>query len=348
MTLGLVMLARLDMVFLAAAVELFCLGQFFLFPDRRSEALGRMLAIFLGATLLVVPYLIFNLVNFGSLAPISAQLKHGFPHLADDTGLRKIPRRDLAFGLVAGGYLLWSFTRLNRWAREPNQRHAFALALAVLALGSSLHLVDVVLYVKWGIFSWQFIGYRLFGSLAVCMLAGSLLGKFRLLRRGPVYWVGIAILVGLVGQRIHLMHNLPANNWKNAVYEAAVWARENTAEDSIFAMKDAGNFGYFSQRHTINLDGLVNDLAFQEALKEQRLGKYLTDNGLDYLIQHAFTDREDITVGTYDQITLRYRSHFYGVESEEIVLRRAEEAFRSKPYPRFGSFTLLVIWNWRP
>jgi hypothetical protein len=111
MVLGLVMLARLDMVFLAAAVEAFCLGQFFLVPGRRKESLVRMLAIFLGATLLVAPYLVFNLVSFGSMAPISAQLKHGFPHLAANIGPGKIPpvtwrlacwRRDSCCGRFSG------------------------------------------------------------------------------------------------------------------------------------------------------------------------------------------------------------------------------------------------------
>jgi hypothetical protein len=221
------------------------------------------------------------------------------------------------------------------------------MALAVLALGSCLHLLDVILYVKWAIFSWHFIGYRLFGALAVCLAVACILGAVRFFRYNPVYWLGIAVLLSVVGQRIYLKHNVPANNWSNAAYEAAVWTRENTAEDAIFAMKDAGNFGYFSRRRTINLDGLVNDQAYQEALKEQRLARYLSDNGLDYLVQHAFTDRDDITDGIYDNFALRYHSYMYEIDSDEIVLHRSEEAFRSKPYPRFGSPTLLVIWNWR-
>ena len=77
------------------------------------------------------------------------------------------------------------------------------------------------------------------------------------------------------------------------------------------------------------------------------MANYLTGQKLDYFIQHAFNDRDDITAGTYESVGLRYDSHLYEVESDEIVLHRADEAFRSKPYPRFGSETLLVIWNWR-
>lgn len=348
LVLGAVMLARLDMIFLAAAIEALCVVQWILFPDRRREALVRMAGIFLGATLVVTPYLVFNLVQFGHLAPISAQLKHGFPHLADDIGLNKIPRRDLAFGFLASTYLVWSMFQIRRWTRHPGTRTPFEITLAVFALGIGLHLLDVILYVKWAIFSWHFVSYRLFGALIAGLMTAVVLRRSDRLPRQPLYWTGVVLLLLVVGYRIHLKHSVSTVNWSTAVYEAAVWARENTPPEAVFAMKDAGNFGYFSRRRTINLDGLVNNFEFQDALDKRRLTRYLSGLGLDYLVQHAFTDRDDVTAGEYEDVVMRYRSRLHGSDSEEIVLQRQDEVFRSRTYPRFGSETLVVIWKWGP
>ena len=344
--LGLTMLARLDTVFLGASVMLLCLIQIVRSAGRRRDALVRMAVVFLGATLVVAPYLSANFLKFGAVAPISAQLKHAFPQLAADTGIFKIPVRALALGAAAGLYLVWTLVRMRSWGRAWSPRHDFNVLLAILALGVVLHLVDTVLYVKWAIFQWHFLSYQFFGALLVLPVAVRALVSFSFLRRGLVFWPGILLLVVLAGYRVHLKHNPAPSNWHTAAYAAAVWARENTPANAVFAMKDAGNFGYFSQRRTINLDGLVNDLALQEALKNGHTIDYLDDHGLDYLVQHAFKDRDDVTSGTYESVVLRYLSYKFDVFGEEITVYRRSEVFRSPLYPRLGSNTLLVVWAW--
>jgi hypothetical protein len=81
--------------------------------------------------------------------------------------------------------------------------------------------------------------------------------------------------------------------------------KQNTNSNDVFAMKDAGHFGYFSERNTINLDGLVNNFEYQEILKEKHLNAYLKNNKVKYFVQHAVWDREDITSGNYDTLEIK-------------------------------------------
>jgi len=106
----------------------------------------------------------------------------------------------------------------------------------------------------------------------------------------------------------------------------------NTDKDAIFAMKDAGVFGYFSRRSTISLDGVVNNLEYQEALRRRGLKRYLAGKNVEYLVQHAFWRRNDIVDGTYDVFHATYLSRLYGVESDTLSLRKEWEVYRSDPY----------------
>jgi hypothetical protein len=112
-------------------------------------------------------------------------------------------------------------------------------------------------------------------------------------------------------------------------------------------MKDAGNFGYFSERRVVNLDGVVNNREYQAALRERNLKGYLAIKGVRYFVQHAFWDRPDIVSGAYDSYTVGFWSHLYECGSDSLVLRREDEAYRSRPYFDGSHETVFVIWRMR-
>jgi hypothetical protein len=75
--------------------------------------------------------------------------------------------------------------------------------------------------------------------------------------------------------------------WGEESYHAAMWTKKTTNAETVFAMKDAGHFAFFSGRDVINLDGLVNSFSYQDVLKEKRLNEYLLRNNVQYIAQHA-------------------------------------------------------------
>lgn len=51
----------------------------------------------------------------------------------------------------------------------------------------------------------------------------------------------------------------------------------------MFALKDAGMFAFFSERPTVNLDGVINSYAFQESIKNGDLANFLADRRVQYV-----------------------------------------------------------------
>jgi hypothetical protein len=138
------------------------------------------------------------------------------------------------------------------------------------------------------------------------------------------------------------------NNWNNESYKAALWTKRNTNPEDVIAMKDAGHFSFFSERNVINLDGLVNNFVYQEVLKNKKLSKYLDDNNVKYLSQHALWQREDVTSGNYDSLSLNFMSHKYSAESDPVVLYKRNEVYRSEPYFDSDNKTVFIIWKLKP
>ena len=111
-------------------------------------------------------------------------------------------------------------------------------------------------------------------------------------------------------------------------------------------MKDAGHFGFFSGRKVINLDGLVNNFDYQEVLRKKELNSYLKDNEVKYIVQRAVWDRNDITTGKYDSLSINYFSHKYSAESDPVLLRKKNEIYRSEPYYDGEYETVFLIWRY--
>jgi hypothetical protein len=72
-------------------------------------------------------------------------------------------------------------------------------------------------------------------------------------------------------------------DYHQGAYAAAAWARSKTPSDTVFALRDAGVFGYFSDRRTINLDGLMNSYEYQREVREGRLMDFLRRRGVKYV-----------------------------------------------------------------
>ncbi len=347
--LGGVMLARLDAVFLGVAVSAFMVLQAALDPPRRSDHMRRLARVVGGASVVVLPYLLGNWLKFGDAMPISARLKSCFPHLSPD-GLAAVPRSHQVLVLVAATWLAATAIMIWRWRRRQAPPPAdFDVAVAVLAGYVVLHSLHVTLFLKWAVFAWHFAGNWTFASLAFLALAQRLLPRLPgLCRRPTAYWPAIALLVLFAGWRVEHRQARTTSNWHTATWEAARWARASTTSDAVFAMKDAGMFGYFAERRTINLDGVVNDRSFQDTLRKRQLSAYLARNGVAYLVQHAFPDNPEVSAGRYTDFRMAYQSHLHGAWSDTLVLHRDDEVFRSRSYGAGADSTVLAVWRLTP
>jgi hypothetical protein len=349
MLLGLLVLARLDMIFAPLVVFVYALVRVVAAHGGRRLHIARAAGLVGGWAVVVAPYLIYNRVSFGAVMPISGALKSSFPavtlsgHAFSTLGVRA------SIGLLmALGYLVWSLVR----HRAPNGRGRapdhFRTAMSLMAGAIVLHFLHSVLFMKWAVFRWHYVPYAFFGVASVCEPVERAFPKGDSRGRDLLYWSLVAAIV-VLGSLV-TFKNLswpPGRDWRSAAYDAGLWARENTAKTDVFAMKDAGNFGYFSERRVINLDGLVNNREYQAALRERSLKEYLVIKGVRFFVQHAFWDRPDVVSGSYDSYTVGLWSHLYECASDSLVLRREDEAYRSRPYLDGPHEAVFVIWKMR-
>jgi hypothetical protein len=347
--LGLVVLSRLDMIFLPLVVVAASFVGALRARDERRARFVRTLCIGAGAAAVVLPYLVYNKMSFGAVMPISGLLKSSFPRLSDPAyALSTLGKWGLAGLLIAAVYAAYALARFRSRRSGADGLRYYRSAMTAMACAILLHFVHALLFMKWAVFSWHYVPYVLFGAVAVCEPVERLLAPAGSKRPRAMYWIVVATIVLAGCTAVFRGLSRPfAGDWRIAAYAAARWARENTGADAVFAMKDAGNFAYFSERRVVNLDGVVNNLEYQAALKERSLRGYLAIKGVDYLVQHAFWDRPDVTKGEYDSLSVSYRSHRYECESDSIVLRKSDEAYRSRPYFDGPYETAFIIWKIR-
>ena len=357
--LGTCVLARLDVVFLGAAV-----GAIFLVRAARGDRADKVRCAVIGggAAIPIVPYLAHNLVVFGRLMPISGQLKSTFPHpdfAGVPTKLRWILHvgvegpASAILGVIA---LFWLGRRLARGGEtSPEIRYLQGATLA-LSAAAALHFTQESLCLRWAVLPGHFaIGWLLPAMITGCVLqAGLVPGEQKRLIVGAFAVISLIA----VGRNLRGRAGQAADNmWRAYVYDTALWVRDNTPKDTIVGMKDCGVLGYFSRRRVVNLDGVVNNLEFQEALRDKALGAYLRAKGVNLLVQHTFLPEDvdfywradggkgDVVKGEYETVTFRYPSHMFLNFSDDIVVRRDAEVFRGKPFEDFGIPERVVVWK---
>jgi hypothetical protein len=355
MVAGLVVLARLDMVFLPVVLCSLCLGRGMKRGKGRAVWVRKGVAIGAGTVLIVAPYLIRNHLVFGSPMPISGALKTTFPRASLSMyAFSRMGLRDLTALLLSAGYLVWA---IYVWLRDSARSEGtngytsagpgyFRITVGVLSAAVVLHFLHTALFMRWAVFRWHFLFYSFVAYLVICEAAARLFSRERLGRYRAMYAVCVVLLIAFCCIIVVRRYGGKSiKSWVVASYRAAKWAEEHTGTTEIFAMKDAGNFCYFSRRSVISLDGVVNNMTYQDVIREGRLGDYLAERNVVYLVQHAFWNREDVNDGTYEVFPATYWSRLYGVESDTLLFRKEWEVYRSEPYFDGPHRTVFIIWK---
>lgn len=293
---GLATLARLDAGLLAVALAIA--------TARRSLARAGLVAA--GAALVAVPYLLWNQVSFGHPLPVSGRVlaleaekareAHGgtlsignavarariafvdIPKDVAERALHGLPPKlkplaaVVAFALIVLG--LW------RW-RE----------ISVLGLFAALH------YAAYALWLWTpgedayRVYYFLPEVLLGCVLAAAgteaLFERVRPAKssRAAFGIVGTVILSAhAIAQANLYASGLPAEPGPVSSRHIYGWVREHLPADAVLGARDAGKLGWFSGRRVVNLDGLINDAAFLNALRTDTVDAYICASPIRYLL----------------------------------------------------------------
>ena len=336
--LGLIALCRLDSVFvLAAAACLTALAPLIINVPVYISARALVL-LFAGFAFVTGPYLAWNLLYFGHVMPISGAAKSSFPALRSSLTLDG--------DMIIGAALLVSLMSLvlvvaaDDYQRTRSLRSTFRSPLILLALACVLHFLHAFLFLAWGIYWWHLVMYGI--SIAVALpLAVHRLTQRRPRWRRPITISLVACLaaLGVTMKARELSIKGPQHmGW----LEAAQWARAHLPPDAVFALKDAGLFGYFSDRRVINLDAKANGYQYLEHLRHDDVESYLTAVGTKFVANISAdyaAGKATIALPRVNQPRIL------------LVMERQSEVFRGALIPahavRFGAPRMSRFTIWR-
>jgi hypothetical protein len=318
--LGLLVLARLDEAFLLVGIALWSLIR------RQPLAYGariRFLCRSYWLTVLVFgavvsPYFLWNFAEFGHLTPISGTLKATFPHPTFRGQLLLDYAPYVALTLVAGLALIPMLGNTEEAPPRPSVD-----LLTGLWIGCLLQVLWAACFTSWGTFQWHFAAH----VPTICLILSFQAG--RLTRNATIPWVsatavGAAALVTV----FNVLAYYNKGEYHDGASEAAIWASANTPPDTVFALRDAGVFAYFSGRPTINLDGLINSYEYQNYVREGRLMEFLRERGVKF-IADAYASC------SYSERHVWVRSYLPPRPPPEVAwgltVTRETEAYRSNP-----------------
>lgn len=269
------------------------------FPAIRSRG-GAIVRLVAPSAAMLAALLAFNRIGFGTWLPISGMVKAQWARMSE-------------------GSWVDAFLSLP-WAGREMACRAFGAGDVQLCPGGGVTLylaLEAVLLALLVIFRRRVaqsvrLSGVLFLLLASALIVGAdLLGVTYLAPwyRGPILLVtalaaglalhpapraaaAIALLLAAGMLARTTAHSIaprdPATQYAWYRLEGAEWLRAHTGEDARVGSWNAGMLGYFSGRHVVNLDGLVNDLDYYRRVTVGRdLEGYLDSERIGWLADQA-------------------------------------------------------------
>jgi len=286
-----------------------------------------------GFLLLLLPYVLSNYLSTGYFQPITGILKSSFPDININFDLQFTFTALISiFTALAASVIYFIFFLRNADIRSNKNPFIFILSFTVI-----LHFLFYILFTKWEVLNYYFLFYGVFVSLISAEFIN--LKKIKLII--PVF-ISASVIFVLLKIISHVDKNIESS-WHAEAYNAAIWARGNTSPDEIFAMRDAGNFAYFSERRVINLDGIVNDYCYQEFLRKNKLNLYLRKNNVSYYVLYESSASPGLWKGEYDKYEEVFTSYMYMTASDKIAMAKENEVYRKSFNGNKNS--VFIIWK---
>jgi hypothetical protein len=284
------MLARLDNIFYF--VFFLC---WLLYRDGIINGFYKTLWVGIPATIVVLPWLIWNWVRFGMLFTSSSLATTLVNHalIVQDHGpgiLQQLKAavyttdRELRRVAVQTGapsvFLILLGVALGRiWSNAPSVRLPRQISLEWFLFGGFILDFMVNASIRWSVRTWYFIPLNIFIVLGLAWL----LEKLR--EGGNVKaWFVIPVCILTLGLFfINWNRNLQNVSESQVVHlRMAEWLDQNVPANAIVGIFNAGIVGYFSNHPVDDIDGLVDTQA-ERALEARQLWQYIIDNKITYV-----------------------------------------------------------------
>ncbi|MBI3764735.1 MAG: glycosyltransferase family 39 protein [Chloroflexi bacterium] len=322
---GLTLLARTDNIMLIVIL----LGGLLL---RRHEV-RRVAAASVTATALILPWTIWSLLTFGTIAqasgwagPMVMRAEFVRQHSGNDLlpALIQFMAGALFYGFTRlyllfpiraawadGGWLLttaafgiWLWRRYDMRSREMASQPAFLPAVICLTW-ISVFISAHVLF-RWG--TRPYYAYSIAPAIYVVTgIVATWLTTRALTRpeRAGLYALGgVLFVLGIIANIDFL--GRPHNDHQREMLKAAYWLRDNTAPEAVIGSYNAGLLAYRSSRRVVNLDGVINNAAY-EAIASETMAEYVARSKIDYIADFVLNGPDDLFGAYYWKAKPDYR-----------------------------------------
>jgi hypothetical protein len=332
---GVAILARLDNVFVAGMLLAF--GLLLHSPQSIAQLLRRGTITGLGVLLIVAPYLIYNVLTYGHLVPISGAIKsHAAALSFDIERLGAMGRLAVPFGLVC--------LAIGTFVDTDRRRQVIWLGLGS---GVALHALYVVAWTDhYTFWAWYYVSGVLAAGLAVSYVTERFITRIRpWLGEGGAQWLVIGVTCALLAGSavrawlkafgsIHIGPvaidaSINEYRWPE---ELAVWMRAHIPPGTVVFVQDwPGAIAYYSDLTILPMDGLVNDFRYNDELLARGAEQYLCSQGVDLFFGHLFEPAAPQRVPVYAPLyrrvagTLTLQRDDLLIETRS-VLREPDEA----------------------
>jgi len=323
LVLGLLFLARLDNVFLIAAIGIWHLNQ--LRQKRGAPATGLLLSAAL-SLLIAATYLFWNVIAFGGLMPISGEVKAWFAaqRTAEVMAQGWIPWLENTLWFVTQGKVVGILPLVGLLA-VPSLLAANAVLaprriaifdpqwksiLLVLWLSSTFKIAYYCIAEAYPAndLIWYYVQEIILLGLWLGAAAGALLSAVS--ERVAAAVVRVVVAAAFLVSWIGIIASRPILEWELASLRVVPEIERITEPEATIGSWDAGVLGYFLPNPVVQLGGLVNDREFLRHLQNGRYREYLAANEIRYLANLAQLGRDRHFLDDFGkaEFTLLFRS----------------------------------------
>ena len=343
--LGLAILARLDNLFVVAAVASFSITHEYGLSRRSIVRRAGFGAI--GGTVVLLPYLIWNIVEYGHLTPISGAIKSTFPAFAlDPNRLGTLGKLTAAFGIAS--LLVGQFFDRNERRRVLWRGLGGGVLMhAVYVAGFTDH------YTFW---PWYYVSGVIAAGLIVTYVADVVLAQMShwSLRFTTPYVIALltiaALCVSVVRSSLKAFNprqiglvtaDLAVNEYRWNE-ELGRWMKGHMPSDAgIFAEDFPGALAYYSDRVVVPMDGLVNDFHYNDALLAMGPMAYLCAHHVQFFFGSIDDGATTWNVEVEVQAPLyRKTAGTLFLHEQDLVMRARDAASRPDRTPPFAIWRL--------
>lgn len=284
LVLALIFLARLDNVFFIAMILLY---YGFINVNKKANLKYIIVAGFVGI-IMVLPYFLFNYINWGHIVPISGAIKSIFPKMTFDLNSLGV------FGQVVTFAVLVCYLMLFKLKLKSETKNLL-LILSLSSLISSLYVVIFTdHHTNW---AWYYVS----GVITILFFLPLILDKIEsklslgIKFQFVTFVIALILMIFSISRSWSEYFNPEARGFNpfqfksinNCRWSISVgkWLKENLPADSrILIYEWPGMIAYFSDMKIVPIDGLMNDFAFQNDLIKYGIEEYIKLKNLEYFI----------------------------------------------------------------